>query len=105
MGDFFDLKLLFEFMPLIFARVHITLLIVISAVLIGLILGTALALVRIYKIAVLKELAVLYISFMRGTPIIVQLFVVYYGAPAVLMKVGININRWDALYFVILTYG
>lgn len=105
MGKIFDIKLVFEYFPQILSRLHITLLIVILATVIGLIFGIILALFRIYKIPIFNQLAIVYISFIRGTPIIVQLFVVYYGLPFLLLKVGVDINRWDALYFVILTYG
>lgn len=105
MGKLFDFKLVFEYLPSILARIHITLLVVILATVIGLIFGTFIALIRIYKIPVANYLSVIYISFIRGTPIIVQLFIVYYGLPALLMGIGINISRWDKLNFVLITYA
>jgi len=42
---------------------------------------------------------------MRGTPIIVQLFIVFFGLPVLLKKVGINANNWNTIIFVIVTYG
>ncbi|MCB2294811.1 amino acid ABC transporter permease [Clostridium algoriphilum] len=100
-----DLKLIFVDLPLLLSCLHITLVIVVFATIIGLFLGIALALFRIYKIPVFNQLATIYISFNRGTPMIVQLFIVYFGLPSVLLGIGININRWDKLYFVIITYG
>ena len=105
MGKLFDFKLIFEYLPLILARIHITLFIVILATIVGLLLGTFIALARIYKIPVINQLTMIYISFIRGTPIIVQLFIVYYGLPAILIGIGININRWDKLNFVLVTYA
>ncbi len=70
-----------EYFPKILSRFPVTLLIVVVSVAGGLVLGFILAAARIFKIPVLKELAALYISFVRGTPILVQLFVVYYGLP------------------------
>jgi L-cystine transport system permease protein len=105
-GKIYDFKLVFEYLPQILSRLHITLLLVLVATLIGLILGTIIALVRQYRIPVLNQLAIIYISFIRGTPIIVQLFIVFYGFPFLIMKLsGININRWDKMNFVIVTYG
>ncbi len=46
----------------------------------GLILGLGLALVRLHAHPLLNGLARLYIVFFRGTPILLQLFLVYYGA-------------------------
>lgn len=105
MGSFFNYKLVFEYLPQLLSRLHITLLIVILATIVGLIFGTVLACFRLYKIPVFNQLTVVYVSFIRGTPIIVQMFIVYYGVPLLLSFVGIDINRWDKMYFVILTYG
>lgn len=70
----------------------------------GLVLGFILAAARIFKIPVLRELAALYISFVRGTPVLVQLFVVYYGLPLLVAPLGVNINHWSKLFFVLVTY-
>jgi L-cystine transport system permease protein len=105
-GKMYDFKLVPEYLPLILSRLHITLLLVIFATVIGFILGLIIALFRIYRIPVLNQIAIIFISFVRGTPIIVQMFIVFYGFPFLLMKVaGININRWDKMNFVIVTYG
>jgi amine acid ABC transporter, permease protein, 3-TM region, His/Glu/Gln/Arg/opine family len=105
MENYFNINLIFQYIPQLLSRLHITLLIVLSATVIGLGFGIILALFRVYKVPVLNQISIVYISFMRGTPILVQMFIVYYGLPMLLMKIGININRWDKLYFVIITYG
>jgi len=105
MENYFNINLIFQYLPQLLSRLHITLLIVLSATIIGLVLGIILALFRVYKVPVLNQISIVYISFMRGTPILVQMFIVFYGLPMLLMKIGININRWDKLYFVIITYG
>jgi len=105
MDNYFNINLIFQYLPQLLSRLHITLLIVLSATIIGLVLGIILALFRVYKVPVLNQISIIYISFMRGTPILVQMFIVFYGLPMLLMKIGININRWDKLYFVIITYG
>ena len=46
--------------------------------------GLGVALIKIYKIPVLKEVAGFYVSFVRGTPLLVQLYLVYYGIPKLL---------------------
>jgi len=105
MENYFNINLIFQYLPQLLSRLHITLLIVVSATVIGLFFGIILALFRVYKVPLLNQISIVYISFMRGTPILVQMFIVYYGLPLLLMKIGININRWDKLYFVIITYG
>ncbi|MBN7772231.1 amino acid ABC transporter permease [Clostridium aminobutyricum] len=105
MGDYFDFKLIFDYLPELLSRLHITLILLITATIIGMSLGAVIALLRLYKIPVLNQISVVFISFMRGTPILVQMFIVYYGLPRVLLLIGLDINRWDKFIFVILTYG
>jgi len=47
----------------------------------GLLLGFALALLRLYGYWPLQWLSRIYVSFFRGTPLLVQLFMIYYGLP------------------------
>ena len=105
MSSLFDFKLVIEYFPQILSRLHITLIIVITATLFGVIFGALIALVRINKLLILSQIAGVFVSFIRGTPIIVQLFIVFYGLPMLLLKIGINVVRWDEFYFVIITYA
>lgn len=105
MGKLFDVNAMFQYFPKILGHLNVTLLIVGLSVVIGALLGIVLAVVRLYKIPVLNQISILYISFIRGTPIIVQMFIVFYGLPILLNLIDIDINRWDKLYFVIVTYG
>ncbi|HBF40069.1 MAG TPA: amino acid ABC transporter permease [Firmicutes bacterium] len=105
MGKLFDIQLVFEYFPKLLSRLHITLSIVFAATVLGVILGTVLALFRLAKTPILNQVAVVYISFMRGTPIIVQMFIVYYGLPLLLLMIHLDINHWDKLIFIIITYG
>ncbi len=57
----------------------ITLLLSIFTIIFGIIFGIIFALMRISHNAILKTIASIYIEFIRGTPILVQLFLVYYG--------------------------
>jgi L-cystine transport system permease protein len=58
----------------------------ITAVSMTLAMGVALAtaLIRIQRVPVLRQVAALYVSFMRGTPLLVQIYLAYYGLPKVL---------------------
>jgi L-cystine transport system permease protein len=85
--------------------VPVTLLIVAVAISAGVILGMVIAFFRLEKIPILKEISVVFVSFIRGTPMLVQLFVVYYGLPALFMIFGVNIMRANRLFFVFVTYG
>ena len=67
-------------------------------------LGIVLAIPKLLHIPILKQIITIYISFIRGTPILVQLFLVFYGIPALLKLIHIDVTRMDAMYFVIITY-
>ncbi|ANY68098.1 cysteine ABC transporter permease [Paenibacillus sp. BIHB 4019] len=58
-----------------------TLYITIVSVLVGFIIGTAVALIRIYRIPVLYSLASAYVLFIRGTPMLMHLLLIYFGLP------------------------
>ena len=65
----------------------------------GLVIGFAVALVRMYKIPVLRQIAAAYVSFIRGTPLVVNIYIAYFGIPALLHylsgKYGWNIDIQD----------
>ncbi|MFJ7976163.1 amino acid ABC transporter permease [Peribacillus sp. NPDC096379] len=100
-----DITLIVDFFPKLISYLHITLLILVAAVAIGLVIGVVIALIRIYKVPGLNQLALIYISFMRGTPILIQLFLIYFGLPTLLALVHIDVSRANPLLFVAITYG
>lgn len=105
MGKVFDPSLIFEFIPTLIKYLGVTVEILVASILFGTIIGIAAAVPKLFHIPVLKQIVTLYISFIRGTPIIVQLFLVYYGLPAALTLINIDITRMDAFVFVIITYS
>ncbi|MFD0693199.1 amino acid ABC transporter permease [Paenibacillus sp. GCM10027628] len=79
--------------PYILAGIGVTLRIVITAALLGFSLGIVLALFKIARTKILNWLADGYTSVFRGTPLVLQLVIIYYGLPQVL---GIEINAYWA---------
>ncbi|MFE4710711.1 amino acid ABC transporter permease [Paenibacillus sp. NPDC056722] len=61
-----------------------TLYITVVSVLVGFIIGTAVALIRIYKVPVLYPIAVAYVTFIRGTPMLTHLLLIYFGLPVLI---------------------
>lgn len=61
-----------------------TLYITVVSVLIGFIIGTAVALIRIYRVPVLYPIAVGYVTFIRGTPMLTHLLLIYFGLPVLI---------------------
>jgi His/Glu/Gln/Arg/opine family amino acid ABC transporter permease subunit len=61
----------------------LTILLTVLTVFFGVILGTVLALGKISKKKILSKLSSMYIFFFRGTPLLIQLFVVYFTVPGI----------------------
>lgn len=75
--------------PYILKGIGVTLQIVVGATIIGLVLGILLALCKIGKVTVLRLLADFYTSIFRGTPLVLQLMLIYYAIPQ-LLDIQIN---------------
>ena len=111
MANLFDIKLVFTQIPDILRYLPTTLLLTAEAMAVGLVLGLLIALVRIKKIPVLTQLSSVFISIVRGTPIIVQLYVVYFGIPIALKYINyyygtsFNINAIPGIVFAMIALG
>lgn len=55
-------------------------------VLLGVVIGTGLALMKLSKNKIARLISTSYIEFIRGTPVMVQLFIIYYGLPFIGLK-------------------
>jgi cystine transport system permease protein len=76
-------QLLRDALPLMLKGAAWTLLLAVASVFFGAIIGTLVAVTRLAKVPVLSQFATLYVSCMRGTPLLVQLFVIYFGLPSI----------------------
>lgn len=87
-GGLFDVKLAWKSLPYVLSGLPMTLLISIVGMAMGLFLGLFLALMRNSEYIILRWPARIYISFMRGTPILVFLYILYFGLPVVGIKLS-----------------
>ncbi|WP_067624533.1 amino acid ABC transporter permease [Alicyclobacillus acidiphilus] len=101
----FDVTYIFLFIPKLLSTIGVTFVIVGGAIVIGVIVGVIVALPRLYHVPVVKRISQVYVSFFRGTPILIQLFLIYYGLPELVQGLGINLSKVPVLYFVVFTYG
>ncbi len=85
--------------PYILKGIWVTLQIVSVSLIFGFILGTILSIFKIGKISVLRWFADAYTSVFRGTPLILQLFLIYFATPQV---TGLDISAYAA---AVLTFG
>ena len=75
-------------MPFLLKGMYFTVILSLGGMLFGFLLGFSLALMRLSRIKVANWIARIYVSFFRGTPLLVQLFVIYFGLP----QVGIELD-------------
>ncbi len=79
-----DFPFMYEHVGDILKGVPTTLLIAVISMVFGLVIGTIFALIRKRKIPVINQVIVVFVSFFRSTPLIVQLFAFYYGTPVLI---------------------
>ena len=95
----FDVGFLLRTFALLWTAVPTTLLITVVSLIFGALFGFLLALARIYNVKVLKQIGAVYVSFMRGTPVVLQILVVYSVFPSFLNSVvkqsGSTFNVFD----------
>lgn len=98
-----------EWVPKLAEGLPLTLEITFTCIAIGIVLGVLLALARVYGNRALRLLTGGYIQFFRGTPLLVQLFIVYFGLPnwgirlsafaSGIVALGLNTAAYQAEYF------
>ena len=92
---------LITFLPPLLEGATITLQLTIYSLLIGLVIGLGLALCQISKSRILRYLSAIYISAFRGTPLLVQLMIIYFALPEIGLKftafqsaiIGLSLNE------------
>lgn len=81
-----------ESLPNLLEGLNITLLLTFISISIGLVIGITLALGRVYGNKIISSFCIGYIEIIRGTPLLVQLFLIYFGLPSI----GINMTPLSA---------
>lgn len=81
-----------SFWPMLYAGLVFTIPITLISFSLGLLLGFIVALIRLYGPAPLKSLVRFYVWIIRGTPLLVQLFLIFYALPSV----GITLDAFPA---------
>ncbi|WP_421684527.1 cystine ABC transporter permease [Stutzerimonas urumqiensis] len=87
-----SLQLMLDSLPFLLRGAWWTVVLSLGGMFFGLLLGFGLALLRLYGFRPLQWLARIYVSFFRGTPLLVQLFMIYYGLP----QLGIQLDPLPA---------
>lgn len=90
MSNLFDISMVFSNIPEILTYLPITMELAIGAMAASLVLALLLALVKVHKIPVLYQIVNVFISVIRGTPVLVQLYVTYFGIPMFLKYLALR---------------
>ncbi len=98
--NFFSIDRFTEASGWILSYLPVTLKFVIICIFFSTVFAVLIAAASIRKLPVLQQILGVYVSYMRGTPFLVQLMVVYYGVPVLINTLfGANISRWDGFIF------
>lgn len=76
-----DFTIIPRYIPMLLDGVRMTILLTLVAVCIGVVLGLVAALMKMSRFKILRVIATSYIEIVRGTPLMVQLFLIYFGLP------------------------
>ena len=89
----FDFSLIWNSLPLLLAGAGVTIEITAIAVGLGFIFGLITSVCRLSGVKILQVIAVCYVNIIRGTPMLVQIFLIYFALP---MVIGERINPFGA---------
>ncbi|WP_231889844.1 amino acid ABC transporter permease [Oceanobacillus sp. Castelsardo] len=100
MSNGLDFGFLIDTFFIALSGVPVAMIITIVSLVIALPLGFLLALTRINKMPILNQFSRVYVSFVRGTPVIVQIFIIYNSVPLLLASIFEKYNIQMDVYDV-----
>jgi polar amino acid transport system permease protein len=86
-----------EFVDGVYATAKVSVIGIAGAFLIGIVFGAA----RAHRLPVLSQLAACYVELIRNTPLLVQVFLLYFGLP----QVGIRLTAFEAAWIAVTIWG
>jgi len=81
-----NLDVIIKYIPLYIQSAKITIILGVLGILLALIIGLVCSFIRYYKVPVLDKVIGIYIEVSRNTPLLIQLFFMYYGLPKLGLK-------------------
>jgi His/Glu/Gln/Arg/opine family amino acid ABC transporter permease subunit len=87
-----SLEVIIEALPNLLLGALVTLRLTAFSVLLGMILGTLIGIARLSPNRIIRLLSRAYIDFFRGTPLLVQIFMIYFGIPALANGLGVQFS-------------
>ena len=84
-----DIQMMQEALPQYIQAMGLTLKLATGGIVLALLIGLSMSLISYFKVPVLKNIASAYIALSRNTPLLIQLFFLYYGLP----RIGIQLEK------------
>ena len=110
-GKLFSWRSVFDGIPRIVQQLPTTLMLTVFGAFFGIMLALVFAIVKINRVRFIYPLQAFFVSFLKGTPILVQLMLTYYGIPLALKALNqqwgtsLNINAIPAATFAIVAFA
>ncbi|MDH6522212.1 amino acid ABC transporter permease [Streptomyces sp. SAI-090] len=95
------MDLIVQDFPQLLNAMRVTLMLGVVSFVLGSALGMLMAMARISRFRVLKGLAIAYVSVFRGTPLLIQIMLVYYGLP----QIGVMIEPIPSAILALTVYA
>lgn len=96
MNELFNIEGFLDAFPELIGRIPVTLGIAGLSFVIGLVIGLLVAVIRIYKVPGLKTVCRFYVSFIRGTPLVVQLYLANYGIARIIFFLQTHTSQFSS---------
>lgn len=95
-----NLDAIIKYIPLYIQSAKITIILGVLGILLALIIGLVCSFIRYYKVPVLDKVIGIYIEVSRNTPLLIQLFFMYYGLPKLGLKLPAEVCAITGLGFL-----
>lgn len=100
-----DFLYILNTLPKVASALPMTLVIMVLSLLFGMMFALLLAYLTLKNGPVSGKIAKAWISFMRGVPELVLLFLLYFGLPQVLLEIGVNVGNWNKMIFIVAAFS
>jgi polar amino acid transport system substrate-binding protein len=85
---------IFTFFPMLLRGAGLTIVLSVTAMALAITFGLLITVVRLYSSAPFSSIATAYVEIYRGTPLLIQLYILYYGLP----NIGISLSPFSAAF-------
>jgi His/Glu/Gln/Arg/opine family amino acid ABC transporter permease subunit len=101
----FDFSIIIKYLPLFLKGVFLTVEVSFLAILIGLPVGILAAVARTSRFKILNLIGAVYVEVFRNTPLLIQIFIIFFGLPGMGIKLSPYISGLTALVLYVGAYN